>query len=491
MASQAPAASSNKIGLLRLARENFAACKLSLEQAVGAVTLALKKGTESPRMMDRETAGGPSAVRQKRPETAVESHVQSARPEAKPRNINNSRVASRRDYFHDDYADQDINGLDATESDALKLELEIKHQIAQLSAEQVSSNSPAHKRLSKSGMPLPNVPSKNPKRYRLSRSSPLFAVPLTLPIHDSPPSRQSESGTRRLTPSPLRIRKMRQRRVSGQWLIHEDDDVEADAGGKAGDSSLSDPTQNTKRKETLLKPLAGDNEVQSGRKDICIFQDKDITSSEEHNPNALVPLSEEDLNSRAMDRDPRRRRGAGRPTMISIDEEGEESDKENVACPVMEKATSLDRGKPSPGLLQSSAGKKLTFPKDKRPAKSHTHGETKPEEQQSLVKTTFFQNHQPSLTQLQTALNDMVNRASADISRVADLIESAAMVNREGMAIETKEQRVQRLRAGGWKEVGLRRKGAQFKGCEYYRRLCRSALAEAEEASCRPSLMRC
>lgn len=46
------------------------------------------------------------------------------------------------------------------------------------------------------------------------------------------------------------------------------------------------------------------------------------------------------------------------------------------------------------------------------------------------------------------------------------------------MGIENKEQRIARLRADGWKTVGLKSGRRGWKGVEYYRAYCESVLNE-------------
>lgn len=238
-----------------------------------------------------------------------------------------------------------------------------------------------------------------------------------------------------------------------------------------------------------------------------------------------------------MDKNPRRRRGLAavavmKPPMLSIDEES--SDKENVAAasPLERKkkassslSTNISSGelrkspkrspvkgnanKGSPAKPRTTLAKfgpktnnnrdmAMIAPEKEMPTKSnHDHGDekVKPLKQRDRAKTSdrstiskdAKQHKQPSLPHLQTALADMINRTSADMARVSRLIESASTANRADVVPETKEQRIQRLRVSGWKEVGLRRQGsslglgARFRGSEYYRELCRAALVEAGE----------
>lgn len=248
MASQANATSSNKIGLLRLARENFSACKMALEQGAGTVELIAKKGeieiAHPPYARGHEREGKECTISKEWPGAAKESGAAALGPKHETKNMD--RVGSKTDCSH---GGQDTPGLGPA-TQPVRPGFQVNPQMAQPNLRltvlepsvSLGSTSPG----TTTGRPhLPNVPDKNPKRYRLSRSGPLFGVPLTLPIHDSPPSRNTGGGLR-LAPSPLRVRKMGQRKVSGQWSIYEDAEtgVEADAGGHA-DGDLSNPVRNS------------------------------------------------------------------------------------------------------------------------------------------------------------------------------------------------------------------------------------------------------
>ena len=70
--------------------------------------------------------------------------------------------------------------------------------------------------------------------------------------------------------------------------------------------------------------------------------------------------------------------------------------------------------------------------------------------------------------------SDRQNR-DAGIDAVLGLINSCSIAS-HGVPLETKQQRIIRLRAEGWKTVGLKNKQRGWKGEEYYQRFCSEAL---------------